>query len=101
MSQWAEIRGNMRPIQKSRRITRGKNKSRWEVRPAMTPMTLPTFVRMDPRPEVVRMGSAVLSGNVANLQHKDSPEFQRTLDKYKALRGECGHESGTGAAHGR
>lgn len=77
------------------------NKSRWEVRPPLTPLSRPTFVRMDPRPEVIRMGRAVLSGNLAQLQHKDSPEFQRTLDKYKALRGERDNESGNGAANGR
>ncbi len=77
------------------------NKDRWEIRPAVTMAARPCFVRVDPRPEVVEMGRAVLSGDIAQLQHKDSPAFQTTLDKFKALRGGSTSASDNGNAHGR
>lgn len=62
------------------------NKDRWEVRPPMNVVTPPTFERVDPRPEVVALGEAVLAGDVSKLQHKDNPAFQPLLDRYEALR---------------
>lgn len=63
------------------------NKERWEVRPPTTVATVPTFVKRPPRPEVVQMGRAVLSGDMEMLQHKDNPAFQPLLDKYIELTG--------------
>lgn len=74
------------------------NKGRWEIRPAVTVAARPRFVRMRPRPEVVAMGRAVLSGDFSQLQHKDNPAFQALLDKYKALTGGNG-ASNNGNAH--
>jgi hypothetical protein len=59
--------------------------ARWEVRPPVTPAARPRFVQVPPRPEVVEMGRAVLSGDLSHLQHKDNPAFQPLLDKFQKL----------------
>ena len=77
------------------------SEGRWEIRPPITRTARPTFVRMPARPEVVEMGRAVLSGDLAQLQHKDNPAFQQTLDKFKSLRGGSASGRDNGNAHGR
>jgi len=77
------------------------NKARWEIRPAASAAGVPRFVQVPPRPEVVSMGRAVLSGDLEHLQHKDNPAFQPLLDKFKSIvTGGNQHEGGSNHTNG-
>jgi hypothetical protein len=60
-------------------------RDRWEIHPSDNNVAPPRFVRVDPRPEVVAMGNAVLSGDIEQLKHKDNPAFQPLLDEFKKI----------------
>jgi len=63
------------------------NKGRWEIRPAKAQGGRPHFVERPARPPVVEMGHAVIAGDIGRLKHKDNPDYQSMLDKFKSLRG--------------
>jgi len=77
------------------------NTERWEIHPARTIIEPPRFVRVSPRPEVITMADALLSGKAEALKHKDNPAFQPLLDKYAAISKGVSDESANGDAQHR